>query len=502
MWNPNNGGGWGGNYGPMIVEAARRNGVPPELLLAIGKTESAFDPRAVSRVGAQGMFQFMPGTARDMGLSDPFDPVASADAAARYLSQLHGQFGDWGLASAAYNAGPGNIRKWGRNPAGWVPETRNYLTKIQQILGGPAGGNGAQGQGGLLDYLDAPAVAPSAGDEDPAVAAAAGLDNPDMLNLALLSGGANILAGNTGGASLGQLLGNGLIGAVNGYGGALAAQQSMDQQTMENQMAMQRYAMQEKQLEMQMLAQAREIQSTQRQEEARRKYGESLTPEEQTRFMVDPQGFMTAYNNRQTALEKAKIEAEAKRAAGPEFADVNNLGKRYTAESAQFNEINRSFGNILNGAMKQTSAGDMAMIFGFMKSQDPGSTVREGEYATAENTRGVSESVMAAYNKAVDGQKLTPEQRQQFVDVSFGAWDQARTVQAERNAFYESLAGSFGIPVERIVQNPIPAGEKMWREYQAYQEALTQAPPPNAQSGRQVPRQYVQIPDPGKLVLQ
>lgn len=98
----------------------------------MGKAESNFNPKAVSPAGAMGLMQFMPGTAKDMGLADPYDPHSSIDAAGKYLRQLMDRYkGDTRKAVMAYNAGPGNIDKYGYD----VPfeETQNYAKKV---LGG------------------------------------------------------------------------------------------------------------------------------------------------------------------------------------------------------------------------------------------------------------------------------------------------------------------------------------------------------------------------------
>lgn len=111
----------------MFERAGSAHGVDPALLAAVAKNESAFNPSAVSPAGAQGIMQFMPGTAAQFGV-DPFDPASAIDGAARFLRQLQDQFGSVELALAAYNAGPGNVNKYGGIPP--FTETRNYVTKV------------------------------------------------------------------------------------------------------------------------------------------------------------------------------------------------------------------------------------------------------------------------------------------------------------------------------------------------------------------------------------
>ncbi len=107
--------------------AGRRHGVDPLLLEAIAQVESSFDPFAVSHAGAQGLMQFMPATAAEMGV-DPFDVDSAIDGAARYLARDLTRFGSTELAIAAYNAGPGAVQRHGGIPP--FPETQRYVQKV------------------------------------------------------------------------------------------------------------------------------------------------------------------------------------------------------------------------------------------------------------------------------------------------------------------------------------------------------------------------------------
>ncbi len=118
---------------PLLRSGARWS-VPPALLAAQLMAESGFDPNAGSPAGAQGIAQFMPGTAAAYGLADPFDPVAAIDAQAHLMSDLLRQFGSPELALAAYNAGPGAVEPCNCVPD--YPETRAYVSRILALLGG------------------------------------------------------------------------------------------------------------------------------------------------------------------------------------------------------------------------------------------------------------------------------------------------------------------------------------------------------------------------------
>jgi hypothetical protein len=124
-------------FAALIIRAAQRWSVSAQLLAAQLYAESGFNPFARSPAGAEGIAQFMPGTAEAMGLLDPFDPAAAINAQAHLMHDLLGRFGSVPLALAAYNAGPGAVAGCGCIPP--FPETRAYVTKILGLLGGAAG---------------------------------------------------------------------------------------------------------------------------------------------------------------------------------------------------------------------------------------------------------------------------------------------------------------------------------------------------------------------------
>ena len=118
----------------MICEAVRtaaeENDIPIGFLVRLLWQESRFRAEEISSAGAQGIAQFMPQTAVEMGLRNPFDPLQAIPASAKFLRKLHNQFGNLGLAAAAYNAGGGRIEKWLSRRGPLPKETRAYVKII------------------------------------------------------------------------------------------------------------------------------------------------------------------------------------------------------------------------------------------------------------------------------------------------------------------------------------------------------------------------------------
>ena len=115
-------------YGDIIYREARRNRLSPELVAAVVRSESDFRPRLVSNKSAKGLMQIIPETGRLLGCENPFDPGANIAAGTKYLRYLLDRFGDQRMALAAYNAGEGNIERFGGVPP--FPETQDYLRRV------------------------------------------------------------------------------------------------------------------------------------------------------------------------------------------------------------------------------------------------------------------------------------------------------------------------------------------------------------------------------------
>ena len=118
-----------------LTDAAQNNNLPAAFFIRLLYQESGFRPGTVSRAGAEGIAQFMPETAADVGLDNPYDPVQAIAASARLLRGLAQQFGNLGLAAAAYNAGPKRIQAWLTKKGKLPAETQDY---VKTITGRPA----------------------------------------------------------------------------------------------------------------------------------------------------------------------------------------------------------------------------------------------------------------------------------------------------------------------------------------------------------------------------
>jgi len=121
-----------GDFDDLISGAATRHGVSADLIHAVIRAESDYDPRCTSSAGAMGLMQLMPGTARALGVTDPYDPAQNLDAGVRYLREQLDTFSDLPLALAAYNAGPNAVARYDGVPP--YRETQAYVRRVAEYL--------------------------------------------------------------------------------------------------------------------------------------------------------------------------------------------------------------------------------------------------------------------------------------------------------------------------------------------------------------------------------
>ena len=142
-----------------LREAAEESGIPVPFFARLLWQESRFRSDEVSQAGAQGVAQFMPETAAEVGLDDPFDAMKALPASAKFLRKLRDDFGNLGLAAAAYNAGPGRIQKWLAKESELPRETRDYV----RIITGTKAEDWTERSDALAIRIDLPREAPCEG---------------------------------------------------------------------------------------------------------------------------------------------------------------------------------------------------------------------------------------------------------------------------------------------------------------------------------------------------
>lgn len=152
------------------------------------------------------------------------------------------------------------------------------------------------------------------------------------------------------------------------------------------------------------------------------------------------------------ALDQKKAAADAKGGGENAFKNAAELRKEFTAQSKDFGIQTDAIGRIQASAKDPSAAGDLALIFSYMKTLDPGSTVREGEFATAQNAGGVGDRAISAYNKVLSGQRLSPDQRKDFVSRAKSIYDQSAKQHEKRVGEYSRIATRNNIdPADVIV---------------------------------------------------
>lgn len=130
--------------------------------------------------------------------------------------------------------------------------------------------------------------------------------------------------------------------------------------------------------------------------------------------------------------------------------------KTYRSEDAvkTYTATRDGFEKVRSGAQLDSAQGDISLVYGFMKMLDPTSVVREGEFATAQNSGGIPDTVVNAYNRAISGERLTPDQRKQFVQAAASQYENTVSNLKTVNKRYSDLANEYGVPTDRVLEQP------------------------------------------------
>jgi len=175
-------------------------------------------------------------------------------------------------------------------------------------------------------------------------------------------------------------------------------------------------------------------------------YGDMLTtPGYEQMGAQGLQGLIGSIDATRTAGAKAKDKA-----AKDAFDREQKLRDEFSKETKGFIDINDAYGRIQSSASDPSPAGDLSMIFNYMKMLDPGSVVRESEFATAQNAASVPEKVRSIWNRALTGEKLTPTQRADFTNRAGKLYNEALTGFGKRKATFEKLAESYQLDPTKV----------------------------------------------------
>jgi len=154
-----------------------------------------------------------------------------------------------------------------------------------------------------------------------------------------------------------------------------------------------------------------------------------------------------------TGTEIGLAPTDPPASSGPKES-AEGLRREFTTQTSQYRGISDAFQKIKSAALNPSAANDISLIFGFMKALDPTSTVREGEAATAENARGVSEDIRNLYNKINSGQRLSQPQRQDFLQSAYGLVESQMPNAQQLIDRYTAIAGRSGLNPEDVVADP------------------------------------------------
>jgi len=178
---------------------------------------------------------------------------------------------------------------------------------------------------------------------------------------------------------------------------------------------------------------------------------ESKSREDQQAFEADQ-----TRQKQKFEADQARLKREGE-ASKPEkaFENATTLRKEYDSQSKDFQTATQGYQSVLSASRDPSAAGDLALIFSYMKTLDPGSTVREGEFANAQNAGGIPARVTAQYNKILKGERLAPEQRSDFVKKAGQLYEGQKGLDDKRRERYRKIAESNGLNASDVLGDQV-----------------------------------------------
>lgn len=515
------------NLAPVVTAAATKHGVPVHILTGLLEQESGFDPAARGTSGEIGIAQFMPGTAREYGI-DPSDPAQSIDAAARYLAKGKAQFGSWEGALAAYNRGFGGAQPYvGKFDS--LPYVQGVMGRAGRYGATPAVATGEQPQAQAPTFNpDAPGAQPvnpvfrpgldevgaqlaglaggPAAQRAPQAQTAAlppntpGASTIDVPPTPPTDGGRVAFPQGTQVAQAGGRFSDAMGGGGQPAQGAPDAEMppAVTQQIQHYESTARMQAQSARALgsagniEQANALMQRAQANAAKAQDLRAQWAMKQQEAGQTRTEVTDIGDNRVLLDKRTG-EVMKIlgpRPQRNEGEGREFAQEEKIRNQYIKQTETFGQLRGYYQRIQAATEDASPASDIALVYSFMKMLDPTSVVREGEFATAEKAGGVPEKIWSVYNKALNGERLHPSVRADFVKQasrqfvrSYGEYENARKT-------YGDLAEQYGLNRNRVTPD-LSYG---------VQKPQTDAPPPAAGTGAtDVPRKV--NPNTGQTII-
>lgn len=260
----------------------------------------------------------------------------------------------------------------------------------------------------------------------------------------LISAGLSMLANNDGRMNTAQLIGNGGLDALAGLQARKQYEAAMARQQMQDERAQAQHDLQMQKGQMELAEANRKAELVKRWQAGDKSVYPYLFPEQYLQDLRQAQAHKNAME-----LEAQKQGAKGKEL--PKLTDVSGLGKRWTADSSDYLATGEYLSAMMDYADEKSGAGDLGLIFSYMKMLDPNSVVREGEQVQAVKTSGIPDQLWAAYQQVFDGEKLTSTQRRNFIKAAQSRFKSMGKTQGRRNDYFRGLADAYNIDPALVI---------------------------------------------------